>query len=74
MAEIARFSCKSSDKDEKTGTKKVVLVPEFVDSETGAKTRDIDPKTQLVLTDPTGECLKGFIPDKKYVLHFSELS
>lgn len=74
MSEIARFKCISSDKDEKSGSKKVVLVPEFIDSETGEKTREIDPKTQLVLTDPTGEIIRGFIPDKNYSFHFHELS
>jgi len=74
MSENAKFICKSSTKDEKTGAKKVVLVPEFTDSETGAKTREIDPKCQMVITDPTGEILRGFITDKTYVLHFTELS
>jgi hypothetical protein len=74
MSEIARFKCISSDKDAKTNAKKVVLVPEFIDSDTGAKTREIDPKTQLVLTDPTGEILRGFLPDKNYNFHFTELS
>jgi len=72
--EVARFVCKSFDKDAKTGSKKAILVPEFIDSETGEKTRDVDPKTQLVLSDPTGEILRGLIPDKRYTLHLNELS